>query len=143
MVATSEITKEDLELRIQNWLKRIHDLYSQIRQWLSHEDYKIKMRTDLEINEELMRDFHIPPRKMESLDILKNDKIIISLKPYGLWVIGANGRIDMLTSKGNYVIVDSSEAFEAPSWKMYSPQNPLKKENLTKEKFLSLIPTLS
>ena len=40
-------------------------------------------------------------------------------KPKGLWVIGANGRIDLYTSKGTFIIVDLAERGAAPRWTIF------------------------
>lgn len=41
----------------------------------------------------------------------------------GLWVIGANGRIDILTKSGAYILVDVGEKEGPSNWKVYAPKN--------------------
>jgi len=46
-------------------------------------------------------------------------------KPKALWVIGANGRIDLYTSKGTFVIVDLAEHGTTPRWTIFrASKNP-------------------
>lgn len=40
-------------------------------------------------------------------------------KPKGLWVIGANGRIDLDTSKGPFIIVDLAERGASSRWTIF------------------------
>ncbi len=51
-----------------------------------------------------------------SLDIYNKDRITATIKPIGLWIIGANGRVDILFKDGAVTLVDEAERFQAASW---------------------------
>jgi hypothetical protein len=75
------------------------------------------------MDEELMRRYSIPSRQLPTLLINKADGII-KVIPKGLWVIGANGRIDLFTSRGLFMLVDFAvEPFGRPLWKIYGPDH--------------------
>jgi hypothetical protein len=43
----------------------------------------------------------------------------IWIEPKGLWVIGANGRVDMYSRKGAYTLADVGERCQLPQWVLY------------------------
>lgn len=137
----NEITKEHIEKRVNDWKTRILDLYKEVDQWLSSSEYSIKSGNSISMYEELMQKFNVPADTMDTADIYKKDKIILSIKPKGLWIIGANGRIDILTSKGSYTLVDFSDQFKKPVWHIYSSKDIQKKNGkvFNKEELLNIL----
>lgn len=130
---------EYIRLRINDWKNRIENLYSLIEEWISGKPgYKIKIINDLIMYEELMKNFELPSEILKSADLLFNDNLLLTLKPFGLWIIGANGRIDIISRSGNFILVDYSDKFQKPDWKIYLKN---KKENysFSRDLFLKLI----
>lgn len=115
-----KIDKQQVEKRIRDWKKRVAELYSIIKVWLSDTEYTLKAGPKLRMYEEQMSKFDVPATNIETADIYKNKNFILTIKPKGLWVIGANGRIDILSTKGNYMLVDFAEKFEPPKWKLFN-----------------------
>ena len=70
-----------------------------------------------------MQKFNVSPVELPILELRKNKELLASFKPMGLWVIGANGRIDILTKAGSYILVDIAEKTEPSIWKVYTPSN--------------------
>ena len=119
-----KIDKEYIENRVKDWKERLAELYKNVEQALSdHREIAYKKDRMTTMNEELMQKFDVHPEQIPLLDIYKNDVLIATFKPIGLWVIGANGRVDILTKKGSYIVVDTSDKGAAPSWKVYTPEN--------------------
>lgn len=140
MIITVEekVDKSHVEKRVKDWKKRISDLYSTIKGWTKQTDYSIRTGGKVTMYEELMAQFNVHPVEIDTADIYKDEKIALTIKPKGLWMIGANGRIDMLSTHGSYMIVDTAEQFKAPKWKLYNGD----KRNgvdLTKQNFLQLL----
>ena len=65
-----------------------------------------------------MQKFGVPATKQPTLR-LDGDHRYALFKPTGLWVIGANGRLDLYTSKGTFIIVDLAERGAAPRWTIF------------------------
>jgi len=113
--------------RIKDWKNRIEDLYYQISEWIKEKQfYSLKITPDLEMFEEMMEKFEIKKEIMNSADIYFNKKLQLTFKPYGLFIIGANGRIDIISKAGNFLLIDNSQQFEKPDWRIYLSN---KKEN--------------
>ena len=90
------------------------------------------------MQEGLMKDFDIPKRDIATAGTLENNKVV-SVKPFGLWIIGSNGRIDLLTVNGNYIVADQSEKLTPPNWKLYSMTGRLHPVDFSKYKFLKIL----
>jgi len=120
----SDINKPYIESRVNDWLSRITGLYNFVRETLEDiRDVECVTTKNVVMHEELMKKFDVPPTNVPILDITRSGKILATFKPIGLWVIGANGRIDILTKGGAFILVDIAEKNEPPIWKVYSPTN--------------------
>ena len=113
--------------RVNYWEKRVNDLFNQIMSWTnSMNSINVKEGRPMVMSEEMMRTFLIPDRELKTLDIFQQEKLILSFKPKALWTIAANGRIDIISAKGSYILVDFAEHFQNPVWKIYAAN---KKDN--------------
>jgi len=121
--------KEYILARISDWKKRIDNLYNESSKWISlHPNLSIKEGNPTEMYEELMQSFNVLPIDLETRDIYKNNKLVLSFKPKGLWMIGGNGRIDIISKFGSYILIDVADAFQQPNWMIYT--GPTKKEGI-------------
>ena len=115
------LSKEHIEKRLEDWKSRISNLYSSIEHWLaSNPSYSIKIQTEVPMYEEIMQQYQVEPTTMKVLDIYKANHIIATIKPIGLWLIGANGRVDILCKNGSATLIDKSDKFEKSNWIAYS-----------------------
>ena len=138
MQETIKVDKHQVEKSVKDWKKRFSDLYSDIKSWLKDSDYSIKHGNKLTMYEKQMEQFNVHPTEIDTADIYKDNKIVLSIKPRGLFIIGANGRIDILSTNGHYMIIDHSEPFETPQWKLYNGSKKTAVE-FTKQTFLNLL----
>ena len=120
----SEIDKPYIESRVEDWLVRINNIYDSVRSALENiDDIEFVATRQVVMHEELMQKFNVPTRNVPILDIKRSGSLLASFKPIGLWVIGAYGRIDILTKDGAFILVDVSEEGNPPLWKVYTPKN--------------------
>jgi len=118
------IDKTHIERRVEDWKKRLADLYASVDAELSGlSDIRIEKNRSTLMHEELMQKYGVSSERLPILDIYKRNKLAATFKPVGLWVIGANGRVDILTSQGSYILVDKAEYGDNPQWFVYSPKN--------------------
>jgi hypothetical protein len=68
------------------------------------------------MNEELMQNNGVPERDLPTLELIHDGTIEITIRPYGLWIIGANGRPDLVKGHDIYLILDHATTFEPPNW---------------------------
>ena len=117
--------------QITDWSARIHGLYSEIQKWFPR--YSLKIGLPVKMNEELMPLFEIAPYYVDTIDIYNGSDFVLAIKPVGLWVIGVNGRIDLLSKKGSYMLVDHAPHFQPPQWYIYSTINKLSSKPLNQQ----------
>ena|SRR5256885_1065037 len=75
-----------------------------------------KARTRCRYQEKPMEKLGIASRELPTLDLVRDGTVVVRLRPYGLWIIGANGWIDLVKERELYRISDYAKTFEAPSW---------------------------
>lgn len=133
------IDRAYIEERIEDWNNRIKKLYKQIEGWIKDKPgISIKKGAPASMFEELMMNFDIPAGQMETINIFNKDGITASIKPKGLWIVGANGGIDINSLKGSFVIVDHAQVFEEPQWTLYASKDNTKVP-FSKTEFLKII----
>ncbi len=120
----TDIDKPHIEERVNDWKRRLESLYTLVEESLaSLEGVECKTNRHVTMHEELMQKFDVNPQQLKILDIYKNEQIVVSFKPIGLWVIGANGRVDILSKQGAYILVDQADPGQEPEWNVFSPQD--------------------
>ncbi|WP_422098866.1 hypothetical protein [Variovorax sp.] len=103
--------------RVSDWERRLRALYDEISRWTADSNsVTTEQSRTVTMSEELMRNFAVPDRELPILDIARGDEPIASLVPRALWIIGANGRVDLITKSGTRILVDVCE--EPWGWKL-------------------------
>ena len=82
--------------RVDNWILRLNNLYANIERWAGS-DYQMHKSQVLQRPEELLSKYNIQLRNVPTLTIL-HCKNRIGFVPSALWVIGANGRVNVTTN---------------------------------------------
>jgi hypothetical protein len=111
-------TKEDVQDRVRNWQIRLRDLFLEIAAWAQDNGWQVDGTRRVVMHEELMEKFDVPATDQPTLR-LDSEHGYALFKPKGLWVIGANGRIDLYTSKGVFILVDLAERGATPRWTIF------------------------
>jgi hypothetical protein len=125
-LTTDELTSDHVRKRVEDWLSRIDNLYKSLEEWLPN-GWSTRRGASVSMHEELMRNNGVPARDLPTLELLHNGIVGVKIRPYGLWIIGANGRIDLIKGHDRYLILDHAKTFEAPSWHIAAAterQNP-------------------
>jgi hypothetical protein len=130
--------QERVEAGIADWIKRLNDLKATIQGWLPP-DASVVDRPPTRMHEELMKRFRVPPAEMPTFEILQGERRLMRVQPKGLWIVGANGRVDLITPTRSLILVDRSRPLSGyPDWWFYAPDNksPIK---LGRDQFLKLL----
>ncbi|MCO7227740.1 hypothetical protein NH398_00630 [Halomonas sp. CnH100-B] len=136
----SELDKEYIENRVKDWGQRIEAVFSLVKNSLSgNSEIEFFEEKTVQMYEELMQEFNLSPVSLPVLEVKRKGVLVASFKPIGLWVIGANGRIDILTKEGSYILVDLEGKDKASNWRVYTPNNRKKSIPFDKEFVLGLV----
>jgi hypothetical protein len=114
-----EITAEYVTRRVDDWLRRLKNLFEQIKSWAATNGWTAEEGAPIPMHEELMERLGVSEREQPSLSIRHAEGAEIWIKPKGLWVIGANGRVDIYSRKGVFTLVDVAETFHSPQWVLH------------------------
>jgi hypothetical protein len=137
-VTETQITPQHVKERVADWERRIHELYTQIEGWLPA-GYSAQRDRTMLMREEMMQKFGVADRRLPILEITRGSVLVARIEPRGLWIIGANGRLDMIVGRNQYVIVDTAENFASPSWIFTPFSNRRNRQPLTQETFCSIL----
>jgi len=128
-----------VEERVKDWIDRLNKLKTTIQNWLPA-GMSIADRPPTKMNEELMRSFNVPPANMPTFEILREVDKVMRVQPKGLWIIGANGRVDLLTANGSWILVDQSEPLSGTSdWHYYAGDNRRRSTKFDQAQLLGLL----
>jgi hypothetical protein len=108
--------------KVDEWARRIDALYAAIERWASQRGLSVDRARTVTMSEQLMQRFAVPDRELPVLDIGRGDQLIMSFVPSGLWLIGAYGRIDVVTQEGTRAIVNLGAGSEA-KWHLIEPHS--------------------
>jgi hypothetical protein len=120
----SQISREDVLRRLRDWRDRVHELYRNVEKVLQGTNFRIDREGKHTSNEELVQRVGVPPNEQPQADVLRilrpDGTNAAVLFPRGLWIIGANGRVDLrLTPPGGgseiYLLIDQSHPLGRPA----------------------------
>lgn len=135
-VTDDEITTKHVNKRVDDWERRISALYEQLSKWLPSGWSKISTGSDfITMNEGMMKSHGVKPKRLPIMLIQGPGGAKARLEPRGLWIIGANGRVDLTTNTGHFLIVDRAENFETAKWDFAPFSDRGNAKPLTKELF--------
>jgi hypothetical protein len=112
------LTPEHVRARVEDWLKRLDDLIGDIESWARAHGWTVERGT-MPMHEHQMKLHDVPAREMPKLTMKSAAGRNVFVWPEALWVMGANGRVDIHSEKGYYVIIDIADEFQPPQWWLY------------------------
>lgn len=116
-VTDEHLTREHVIRRVEDWSLRVEALYELVTGWLPP-GWTARRGRIVRMEEELMREFGVPARDVPILELWRNGTCEAILEPRGLWIIGANGRVDLVRGEAHYIITDVAENFDPPKWRI-------------------------
>ena len=114
-LARDELTHDHVQRRVDDWAKRIDQLYDAVESWLPS-GWTARRGAGVTMHEKLMDRLGVSPRHLPTLELMRNGEVSVTFRPDGLWIIGTNGRIDLIKEKVRYVVLDRAGLFDAPDW---------------------------
>jgi hypothetical protein len=120
----ASVTRDQVLERLRDWRDRVHELYDQIQEALGGSAFKCNRQGKHTSAEELPQRVGVGQADQPPIDILRilrpDGTNAATLHPRGLWIIGANGRIDLRITPAvgageTYMLVDQSAPFTRPA----------------------------
>ena len=128
-VTSESIDAPYVQRRVDDWIDRLGALYGELSTALP--DGWSTRTAAVTMHEELMRKFNVPPASVPTLSFAHKSGVGASLIPRGLWVIGANGRVDLTTDGQRYLVLDLADSFTCPEWQVCPAHDRWNREPFT------------
>ena len=128
-VTTMSIDAPYVQRRVDDWIRRLNSLYGELNASLP-EGWSTESAT-VTLYEEPMRRFNVPPATLPALLFAHEAGATASLEPQDLWVIGANGRLDLITGGQRYIVMDTADSFAPPVWQVCPEHDRWNREPFT------------
>ena len=128
------IDRAHIERRIDDWERRIENLYTDVRSWLPS-GWKASVGAQITLRDDLMDRFNVPGRALPVLDLDYCGSNKGKLEPRGLWIVGANGRVDLIVPPRHFILIDRAENFEDPQWTITPLKDRLSESPFTNDRF--------
>lgn len=111
--------KGEVERRISDWVRRLAGLYDQLDGWIAGlPDVSARREGQTQLIEHPMKEAGVRPRTVPAWTALRGKKRV-SFSPSSLWILGANGRVNVITNSGAHVLVDLGGVEGGPSdWRL-------------------------
>jgi hypothetical protein len=118
MNLTEERTKTGVIRRIRDWKARLESLFDQIENWISDPAIEIKRFSVPHGDEGIARKLKVKFGKVPALTLLKGEHRIAFI-PSVLFIIGADGRVNISTDKELLMLLDMRESPDLKSdWRI-------------------------
>lgn len=114
-VIDDRITRYHVERRVDDWVRRLGNLYERLESWLPS-GWSAERGNFISLDEEMMRRTGVPPRQIPTLELAYRGRRVARLEPRALWIVGANGRVDLHTQGDHFLLIDEAESFAEPRW---------------------------
>jgi hypothetical protein len=102
--------------RVTDWVKRLDKLYAQLDVWVQGvPDVRVERNSVQQVIEPLMERFAVPPRDVPTYTVFVDKKYRIAFVPSVVWIVGANGRVNITTNVRQHSLVDVGGENGAPS----------------------------
>ncbi len=116
-VVSDSIDKNHVIRRLDEWISRLNSLYDCVESWLpagwSADRHKTKL-----MHEDMMKRFDLMAREVPILELNSDNGRHAKIEPRALWIIGANGRVDLFADNGHFLIIDRAKNFGVPEWQI-------------------------
>lgn len=125
--------------RVADWERRLTVFFAQIAEWVADQSTLCVQQTrTVTMSEELMRNFGVPDRELPILDVLENGEAVASFVPRALWIIGADGRVDLITRSGTDILVYDRDT-KPPGWQIADRDKRTQLTAFDEQKFSALL----
>ena len=135
-----KLNRETIIHRVEDWKSRLSTLYDQICDWLPS-SFSGERSGTIKMHEDLMKEYGVPATDVPVLNILHHGAWIAKLVPRALWIIGANGRLDLFIQDGHWILVDRAENFAPPRWEVAPADHRRKLQPFTHQFLTSVLGT--
>jgi len=140
VTAMNDIDRSYVEKKVRDWKDRLESLYLLVEDTLSgRENIVCSRKRHTTMYEGLMHKYNVEAEELPVLDIYKDKVMIATFEPIGLWTTGGDGRIDILTKSGAYIIAGTGEKGKKSEWEVFTPKDRRSARNMDSSLIMDLV----
>lgn len=111
---------KQVRARVADWIARLERLYAQLDEWVKEmPDTTISRDAVDQVIEPLMKQFKVPAQPIPTYTAFVQKKWRVAFVPSALWIVGANGRVNITTNVRQHILFDLGGRNCAPSdWRL-------------------------
>lgn len=129
---------EYIEQRLQDWHDRLQRLFTEVEEW-APASWQILHGQVVQREEDLMRRYSIAPRELPTLTLLRNTHRV-AFVPSALWLVGADGRVNVTVDAKQHILVDRRiRPGEVSDWQIVLHDRRSQMVSFTRDVFLSIL----
>lgn len=130
---------EEARAEIEDWKRRVDDLFADIRSWSSACGYRVTTPRTTVANEGVMRHHGLPSFRLPILDVQGSDGSTVRFIPDARWVRNTRGRIMILGANRPARLLDTATEPGEVCWRLFDSTSWMRNgDPFTREGFLSL-----
>lgn len=117
----------------KEWLSAIDDLFGQIKRWVSEAQNEGLLEVTakkISISEEKLGTYSAP------MLVLRTERNTVELKPVGALILGAQGRVDMVSTSESFILLYLSSE---KGWVYFNQSGQVRQQPLTESLFTELL----
>ena len=132
--------REQVVEEVALWERQLAALYSTVRNWLAERpELSIDLSRHVTMSEELMQKYAVADRELPVMDIMRGEEVAVSLIPRGLWLVGARGRVDLITKDLTLPVLQIRDKQGVYSWCYFESGNRRELLPFAKEVLLRML----
>lgn len=139
-VTERKITKGEVEARVRDWIRRLEELYGRLDKWLPRDsEAQVRKEHLAQVVEPPMSQFKVAPHRIPTYTVLIG-KRRISFVPSALWVVGANGRVNVSTNVRQHMLIDiGGKDGKESDWQLVLPDDRDSLRAFNRQAFIALL----
>ena len=103
----SKIDAKAVRAKVADWTTRLKSLYSQLDDWVQGYPGASVIHGEIKQSiEPLMKQFQVAASYIPTYTVVVDKKWQIAFVPSAVWIVGANGRIDITTNVRHHILFD-------------------------------------
>ena len=131
-VTSDAVDAEHVRRRVEDWEARLNGLYAMIGEWLP-DGWEARRGVPVVMHAKMMQMFGVEAKRLPTLELHSQSGQVVKLVPDALWIIGANGRVDLKGYGDRYIVIDTADNFEEPRWEVSRADRRSHREPVTRE----------
>ena len=141
---STNLDRKAVQETVNDWICRLRELYSYLDTWVASIPNSTVERSDVrQAIEPLMTRFNVPAQAIPTYTVILETKRRVAFVPSVIWIIGANGRVNVTTNFRQHILLDiGGRSMKRNGWqlvvsdpnKVLIPFNKVAFQNLLRER---------